>query len=180
MKKPTWFSRVLVLTLIASHLGALEYVHGAPVLLNPKEQGEGNVREFFSSNRDKRFLIRIHLWGDVGLAGVYYLPDNTTLLDALGYAGGGTGVLAKTEISLSRVVESKQDKAVRTEQTVKIGGDELIEKVDYRDMVLRNGDVIHLDSPPKTDHFMRALGIISTLLGITSTIIGVYLVTKAK
>jgi hypothetical protein len=170
--------RALVLALIVCHLAGVQYALGSPILLTPKEQGEGNVREFFSSNREKRFLIRIHVWGDVGLAGVYYVPDNTTLLDALGYAGGATGVLRKTDISLSRVFDRKESKSAGNEQTVKLDGGELVERLDYRDMVLRNGDVIHLDSPPKADNFLRTIGIISTGLSILTAVLGIYLVTK--
>jgi hypothetical protein len=175
MKTPTWLVRLLVPVLIFSQIGVTRSAFAAPGLMTPKEQGEGNVREYFSSNREKRFLIRIHIWGDVGLPGVYYLPDNTTLLDALGYAGGGTGVLKKTEIALSRLIDKG---AKGKDQTVHIDGDELVERVDYRDMVLRNGDVIHLDSPPKVDNFVRTLSIVSTGLGIITAVIGVYLVTK--
>ncbi len=181
MKTPRWLVQSLVPLLIVSHTGALRYAHGAPVLITPKEQGEGNVREFFSSNREKRFLIRVHIWGDVSAPGVYYLPDNATLLDALGYSGGSTGVLSKTEISLSRIYdtrESKDAKIAANQKTVRIDGEELVEQVSYRDMVLRNGDVIHLDSPPKVDTFMRTLSIFSTFLGIITATISVYLVTK--
>jgi hypothetical protein len=171
--------RALVYSLIACHLAAIDYAAAAtPTLLTPRESGEGNVREFFSSNREKRFLIRVHVWGDVGLSGVYYVPDNTTLLDALGYAGGATGVLSKSEIALSRMVDRKDGKGASPPQTVRIEGSELVERVDYRDMVLRNGDVIHLDSPQKTDNFMRTLSIISTGLGILTAVLGIYLVTK--
>ncbi len=178
MKTPIWLVRVLVPMLIVSHLSAIDYAYAAPVLITPKEQGEGNVREFFSSNREKRFLIRVHVWGDVGLAGVYYIPDNTTLLDVLGYAGGATGVLQNTQISLSRVFETRDPKTKPTEQLVQLEGGELVRRVDYRDMTLRNGDVIHLDSPPKADTFMRTLSIVSTFLGILTAGIGIYLVTK--
>lgn len=178
MNTSLWFRRTLVLSLIVCHLAAVEAARAAPVLMTPREQGEGNVREYFSSNREKRFLIRIHLWGDVGLAGVYYIPDNTTLLDAIGYAGGTTGVLSKSLIALNRVFERKDVKVAANQQTVRLDGTELMERVDYRDMVLRNGDVIHIDSPPKADNFMRTLGIVSTGLSIITAVIGVYLVTK--
>jgi len=178
MKTPLWLVRLLVPMLIVSHVGGLTYARAAAVLITPKESGEGNVREFFSSNRDKRFLIRVHVWGDVGLAGVYYIPDNTTLLDVLGYAGGATGVLKNTQISVSRIFESRDPKTKPTESLVQLEGEELVRRTDYRDMVLRNGDVIHLDSPPKSDNFIRTLSIVSTVLGILTAGIGIYLVTK--
>lgn len=168
----------LVVSCLVSHLCAVQSALAAPLLLTPKEGNEGNVKEFFSSNRDKRFLVRIHIWGDVPAPGVYYLPDNTTLLDALGYAGGATGVLSKTEIALSRMIERKEKGGSPQQQTVKLGGDELVDRPDYRDMVLRNGDVVHLDSPAKVDSFFRALTVTSTILGIVTAVLTIYLVTK--
>lgn len=178
MRTPNWCLRLLIPLLVLSQVGVVRTAGGAPVLITPKEQGEGNVREYFSSNREKRFLIRIHIWGDVGSAGVYYIPDNTTLLDAVGYAGGASGVLKDTEITVSRVFESKEGKSKASEQVVRLEGDELVQRLDYRDMVLRNGDVIHLDSPPKVDNFMRTLSVVSTVLGILTASIGIYLATK--
>src|SRR5580704_1805588 len=61
----------------------------------------GSVREFYSSNHENRMLIRVQFWGDIGLAGIHYIPDNTTVLDLVGYAGGPGGVLEKSTITVN-------------------------------------------------------------------------------
>jgi hypothetical protein len=127
----------------------------------------GNVREFFSWNKDNRFVIRIHVWGDISLSGIHYVPDNSTLLDVVGYAGGPTGLLAGSKITINRFSNTKDRKPEELE--IQIDGKRMVSETKFRNYPVQDGDVIYLESPPKADNFMRNLAIISTVLGIIST-----------
>ncbi len=131
-------------------------------------------REYYSSNKDNRFLIKVHLWGDIPLSGIHNVPDNTTLLDLIGYAGGPTGYLAESTITVTRVAKEKDSYP----QSVKVEGKELVSNNTYRNMPLKAGDVIYMEAPPKSDTLIRNLTIIGAVLGIITASAAVYLVAK--
>lgn len=135
-----------------------------------------NVREFFSFNKDNRFVIRVHVWGDVPGSGIYYIPDNAKLLDVMGYAGGPMGVLKDSDVTIYRTA-ARDDKESR--DPIEVSGSELLSD-SYRDMPLRDGDVIHWTVPPKVDHTMRTLTIISLVVGFISTTALVYMAVRNR
>jgi hypothetical protein len=139
-------------------------------LLNPER---GNVKEFYSSNRDNRLLVRIHMLGDTS-SGIYYVPDNSTLLDVFGYAGGQQGVFADTKMLIYRVTNNKNKRPEETE--TKVTGRDLLTEAALRNYRVQNGDVIFVDSPPKSDTLLRTLTIVSSILGIISGSAAIYFI----
>jgi len=137
-----------------------------------------SVREFYSTNRENRFLIKVHIWGDASQTGVYFVPDNTTMMDIMSLTGGPMGVFDKTVISLTATQPNPPKKERVT--NLRIDGRDILEKAEYRNFVLQNGDVIHIDSPAASDTFMKSIGIISSVLGLVTTGLSIYLVTKSK
>ncbi len=141
---------------------------------NPEDVA-GNVREYYSSNWQNRFRIRIQLWGDVPLSGTHYVEDKATLLELLGYAGGTTGVLSKTDISVVRLTQNSAEKINIRPDTIRIRGTDLMSG-KFRDFQLAQGDMIYVDSTPKTDTFLRVLTVTSSILGIVASSIALYFV----
>jgi hypothetical protein len=139
-------------------------------------------REYFSTNRENRFLIKVHVWGDVWLSGIHNVPDNSTLLDVLGFAGGPTGYLADSNITVTRAGMDKAKPKERERdpypQTVKFEAKELVTNSSYRNMPLKDGDVIYLEAPPKVDTLSRNLTIVATVFSILATAGAVYLIAK--
>ena len=133
----------------------------------------GTAREYYSSNRDRRFLVRIQVWGDTPLSGIHYVPDNSTLLDVVGLAGGPSGNFDNSTITLMRGEGEKN-----TAPTISILGKELVTTGKYRDMKINNGDVIHLEAGQKSDTFMRTLTITSSILALIGTAATLYLIGR--
>lgn len=133
---------------------------------------EGTAREYYGSNRDRRFLIRVHVWGDTPLSGILYVPDDASLLDVVGLAGGPTGSFESAVVTLTRAEPAKG-----VSRELKVNGRELITDGKYRETKLGNGDVVYLESG-KSDAFLRTLTIASTVLTLISTAATLYLITK--
>lgn len=134
----------------------------------------GTVREYYSSNKDNRFLIRVHFWGDIGLSGIHYIPDDSTALDALSFAGGPVGQLGDTLLTIHRLAKGK-DAKVSDSQEINIPGNALVSDPIYSNFHLQSGDVLYLESPPKADNFMRNLALVSSVLGVITAGATVYL-----
>lgn len=139
----------------------------------PRNQDEGNVREFFASNRQKRFLMKVHVWGDVPQAGVYYVPDNATLLDVLGYAGGPLGLISSSDVTLNRM-----DAKSKVMESNTFPGADLVMRPELRKDLAREGDVVFVDSPERTDQTGRILQIISVTAGILAAGAAIYSTTR--
>lgn len=135
-----------------------------------------SVREFYSSNRENRFLIKIHVWGDSPQTGIYYIPDNSTMMDIVGLTGGPMGIFERTVITVTptQAAPSKKERP----SIVKIEGREILDNAEFRTLPLHNGDVVHFDSPAKTDNLLRTLGIVSSILGVITAGASIYLITK--
>lgn len=138
-------------------------------LLNSDVQG--NEREFFATNSENRFLLKVHVLGDVPLSGVHHVPENSSLLDVISYAGGPQGGLREATITLNRASTDGKESV-----EVKMTGESLVRNGEFRNMPLTNGDVIYLDVP-KTDQTVRTLTIVSIVVGIVSTSATLYLLS---
>ena len=156
----------------------------APVAMSQEESFSANtirssLSEHYSSNRENRFLIKVQVWGDSSSTGIFYLPDNATIMDLVGLTGGPKNGIDRTVISLTATqppTAARKDKP----SLLKIEGREIIERADYRTFPLQNGDVIHIDSPADKDTFMRTLGIIGAILGTVSASLSLYLVLRPR
>ncbi len=168
------YFRFFSVVTICCYLSVSITVYGAGVSLLP--QGTGNVREFYSSNPENRLSVRVHVWGDVGGTGIYYVPDNTTILDLMGYAGGPAGVLPKADINLTRI-NAGPDRPTRPYQTIRFNAEELIRE-DFRNLRVASGDVVYVEGVPKTDNLLRTLSIIGAVTGIISTSLTLYLILR--
>ena len=135
----------------------------------------GTAREYYTSNKDNRFLIKVQVWGDSPLPGIHYIPDNTTLLELLGYAGGvGGSDYASSKITLAHTSLTANDGP----SEMRVSGDDLFKKPDVRNTRLKNGDVIHIEAGGKSDTFMKTVGVISAILSVVAAAAALYLVAK--
>ncbi len=137
-----------------------------------------SLREHYSSNRENRFLIKVQVWGDSPITGIFYLPDNATMMDLMGLTGGPSGSFDKTVISLTATQEAspvRKDKP----SLLTIEGREMIDRPDYRSFPLQNGDIIHFNSPPKTDNFLRFLSVYGSILGTITASLSLFLILRS-
>lgn len=128
------------------------------------------------SDKDK-VNIEVSVWGYVKLPGKYIIPEGSTIVDLISFAGGPTNEANLDDIRLFR---AKND-------TLKINRDELI-KLDFNDLfwekdiksgvsrniVIKPGDVLVFPGSPKyyfRDNLTLILSITSTMLSIALIII---------
>jgi hypothetical protein len=121
--------------------------------------------------------IEVSIWGYVKLPGKYVIPEGSTFVDLISYAGGPSPEANLDDIRLFR---PKND-------TLKVTKDELI-KLDYNDLfwekeiksgvnrnvVIKPGDVIIFPGSPRyffRDNLTLILSITSTMLSIALIII---------
>ncbi len=108
--------------------------------------------------------VPVNIVGEVKGAGSFVLPNDATLLDAIGKAGGTNEVGSLKKIRLSRY---DKDGIYRT---YKINVHDLIHKgITFDQIALRPNDTIEFESSKgkETRHFLRQISpnVISTILG---------------
>ena len=147
------------------------------------------AREYYPTNTDGRFLIKVQLWGDAPLSGIHHVPDNSTLLDLLGFAGGPSGRLSNAKVFLKRrkysLLEGKTESDAGAHQpvqwqTLELDGTELLEKASVKNYALASGDIVYLEVEKERDTFVRDVTIVAAITGILSTILVSYFLIQDK
>jgi len=81
-------SRLIALLLVFTLLVQNAFAIGFKSLDESMGSGVHGQAEYFNSNKDQRFTIRVNFVGGVQNPGIYHLPDTTNLVEALSLAGG--------------------------------------------------------------------------------------------
>ena len=160
---------------LAAYLVAIPRVHAAEGVavsgLSLLGDSASGSHEYYSSNKENRFLIRVMLLGEVGATGIHYVPDNTTLLDLVALAGGPQSYLDETKIAVHHAPTKIQ---VQLPPPFEVRADELITNPKYFSFPLANGDTITISGPPKADPFLKTLNLIGAVVGTISGLATIY------
>ncbi|MBI4405892.1 MAG: hypothetical protein HY537_17165 [Deltaproteobacteria bacterium] len=150
----------------------------ATLALKDKTEFGSNVREYFTSNPDGRFLVRVQLWGDIPLSGTHYVPDNTSLLDLIGYAGGTSGNFSNSKIFVRRI-QGEKNQLFDTPSVTEIQGRNLLELGQMEKFRLKNGDIVVVETDKPSTTFMGTLTTVMTVTGAVTSFITLYLLAKS-
>lgn len=132
-----------------------------------KDMGKSQGSIYYSSPIKNKILIPTHIWGQIGKSGLHFIPNDSTLIKALTYAGGVTTDSKQDEIKLSRF-ENGELKTF--EFDLEDGGDELAHK-----FVVKPGDTIYV---PKSQYYVNR-SFYTSLIGVAVSLLSGILVYRA-
>jgi hypothetical protein len=121
---------------------------------------------YYSPSVKGKVLIPIHFWGQVGRAGLHYMPVDTSLINGISLAGGpGTGA-AMDGITLTRYKDKGYD---HYKFDLTKGGDPKL-----HDFKLRPGDTIFIEK----DDFLANRSYYTSLIGVIATFLSTILLYR--
>jgi len=132
-----WTGSISIVLLAALFL----HLCGSPLLAQEPARGktaaEARSPQYYLSLGDEDELtIKIFIWGQVGLPGVYEVPDGTDLIAALSLAGGPTDHAKLSEVKIIRSNET-------TSEVIKVNVKKYMETGDIATIpLLKPGDTV--------------------------------------
>ena len=121
---------------------------------------------YYSPSVKGKVLIPIHFWGQIGKAGLHFMPVDTTLINGISMAGGPAGTAAMDGISLTRY---KGDSYDHFKFDLTKGGDKKL-----HDFKLRPGDTVFIER----DDFQQNRSYYTSLVGIAATFLSTILLYR--
>lgn len=117
--------------------------------------------------------IKISVWGAVKFPGKYLIPNYTSVLDLISYAGGPEGYADMADLKLYRVNENGKEKLIDFNYNDIVNGDKLEEKNRIVPK-LEPGDFLIVPSVSSTsfrDYLSIGLQIVSVVTSVISIIL---------
>lgn len=78
----------------------------------PQKGSRQGSSEFYSSNPSNKLMFPVHVFGDIGRPGLYYVPLGSTLMDAISMAGGPGANALTSEIRIRSIGENQKEREV--------------------------------------------------------------------
>lgn len=155
------------------------------VINSQDKERVGNLQTYsqqgglFNYGDKEKVNIEVSIWGFVKYPGKYIVPQGSSLVDLISYAGGP---LIDAKLEEIRFFRPKND-------TLHVTADEMI-KIDYNDifwsdkvsssknrnMVLRPGDILVFPGEPKLffkDNFAIVLSVASVLISLAILVVSI-------
>lgn len=124
--------------------------------------GKRGQAEFFNTNPEQRVMIKLNLVAGVGIPGIYHVPDNTNLLEAISLAGGGASNADLSEVYVRRETPDGT-------KTFEYNLDSVMKNPKTPFPKLENFDTIYVKQDNSQQAWMSRLTLVSLVLGILST-----------
>ena len=133
---------------------------------SPRDRTTAEARSpqyYLSLGDEDELTIKIFIWGQVGLPGVYEVPDGTDLIAALSLAGGPTDHAKLSEVKIIRSTESTSEVIkVNVKKYMETGDLKLIPLLKPGDTVVVSGTVFRMISRFST--FISQLAIVAHVI----------------
>ena len=154
-------------TFIAAILLPIFFVESAYAIdlrmIEDQKRSQRGQAEYFNTNKDQRFELRVNMVAGVQMPGIYHLPDNTNLLEAISLAGG-----TATNADLSNVYVKRPNQG-GTFDTYHYDLSKLVSNKDFKPPVIGDHDTILIETSNPSQTLIITLSIITTALGIITT-----------
>jgi len=160
-----WTTLVLLL--------ALWLQFGIPPLLAQEDRepsgvaGARSPRYYLSLGTEDALMIKVFIWGQVELPGVYEVPDGTDLIAALSLAGGPTDHAKLSEVKIIRTGASNSEViTVNVKKYINTGDISLIPVLKPGDTVVVSGTVFRMFA--RFASFVSQLAIVANVIVLLS------------
>jgi polysaccharide export outer membrane protein len=134
----------------------------------PTKSSEARAPQYYLSLGDEdELMIKIFIWGQVGLPGVYEVPDGTDLVAALSLAGGPTDHAKLSEVRIIRSDGANSEVLkVNVKKYMESGDVDLIPVLKPGDTVVVSGTVFRMFS--RFASFVSQLAIVANVIVLLS------------
>lgn len=146
---------------------------GVPPLLGQEIRGSSETsgarspRYYLSLGTEDALMIKVFIWGQVELPGVYEVPDGTDLIAALSLAGGPTDHAKLSEVKIIRTGPSDSEViTVNVKKYMNTGDISLIPVLKPGDTVVVSGTVFRMFARFAT--FVSQLAIVANVIVLLS------------
>jgi polysaccharide export outer membrane protein len=164
----TWRGYTALILLLALWLQ-----FGIPPILGQEERaptgvaGTRSPRYYLSLGTEDALMIKVFIWGQVELPGVYEVPDGTDLIAALSLAGGPTDHAKLSEVKIIRSRASNSEViSVNVKKYMNTGDISLIPVLKPGDTVVVSGTVFRMFA--RFASFVSQLAIVANVIVLLS------------
>lgn len=151
----------------ATVLLPLIFVHDAFAvdlqLLDDRKGIQRSQAEYFNTNKDQRFEVKVNMVGGVQMPGVYHLPDNTNLLEAISLAGGTVNNADLSNVYVKRPTTGG------TFETFHYDLSKMVADKDQHLPPIGDHDTVLVETSNASQNWVLTLTILTTVLGIMAT-----------
>ena len=120
---------------------------GQEIRGSSEPSGTRSPRYYLSLGTEDALMIKVFIWGQVELPGVYEVPDGTDLIAALSLAGGPTDHAKLSEVKIIRTGSSDSEViSVNVKKYMNTGDINLIPVLKPGDTVVISGTVFRMFS----------------------------------
>jgi DNA uptake protein ComE-like DNA-binding protein len=141
-------------------------------LLEDRKNIQRSQAEYFNTNKDQRFEVKVNMVGGVQMPGVYHLPDNTNLLEAIALAGGTVNNADLTNVYIKRPTTNGNFETYHYDLSKMVADKEVhLPPIGDHDTVL-------VETSNSSQNWVLALSILSAALGVLATGYVFYEATK--
>ena len=129
--------------------------------------GTRSPRYYLSLGTEDALMIKVFIWGQVELPGVYEVPDGTDLIAALSLAGGPTDHAKLSEVRIIRSEASEPEVLnVNVKKYMETGDINLIPVLKPGDTVVVSGTVFRMFA--RFASFVSQLAIVANVIVLLS------------
>jgi polysaccharide export outer membrane protein len=140
---------------------------GQEIRGSSEPSGARSPRYYLSLGTEDALMIKVFIWGQVELPGVYEVPDGTDLIAALSLAGGPTDHAKLSEVKIIRTGSSDSEViSVNVKKYMNTGDVNLIPLLKPGDTVVVSGTVFRMFSRFAT--FISQIAIVAYFVALIS------------
>jgi len=164
----TWrgWTTLVLLWILWLQLGLLPLL-GQENLDPSRTSGTRSPRYYLSLGTEDALMIKVFIWGQVELPGVYEVPDGTDLIAALSLAGGPTDHAKLSEVKIIRSnASSSKVLTVNVKKYMATGDINLIPVLEPGDTVVVSGTVFRMFA--RFASFVSQLAIVANVIVLLS------------
>lgn len=131
-----------------------------------KELSKVSGAIYYSTPVKNKMLIPTHIWGEVEKSGLHFIPNDTSLIKALSFAGGITDESRQDNVKVTRF---ENGKTKNFQFDVESGGDETAHR-----FILRPGDTIFVSR----ERFYENRNYYTSLVGVAVSLFSGFLIYR--
>lgn len=129
------------------------------------EKHSGSI--FYNNSVRNKFLIPVHMWGDIKQSGLHFIPTDTTLIKGLSLAGGPSNSANLNDIVVIR--NSPDGKFKETSFDLSDGGD-----AKAHQFKMESGDTVFI----RKETFYENRNYYTSLIGIFLTVLSTFVIVQ--
>lgn len=135
-----------------------------------KEMGKNSGSIYYSASVKNKVLVPVHMWGEIRLSGLHFVPADTTLIKGLSLAGGPTSNANLEKIVVTRPASDGSFKEIQFDLSE--GGD-----IKAQQFKIESGDTVFVQKSTFFENRAYYTSLVSIFITVLSTFV---IINKVK